>query len=83
MTRHKPSYQGWVRLAGRRKRFPKAGERVRDTPLPLLGVTQNHQANNHNVFTEDLAQTHACLVITASVLTLYLQGLIFEKSEFH
>lgn len=28
-------------------------------PLPLLGVPQNHPANNHNIYTEGLVQSHA------------------------
>lgn len=30
-------------------------DRLRDTPLLLLGVPQSHQANNHNIYAEDLA----------------------------
>jgi hypothetical protein len=56
-TRHKHSYQGWMRQASRGKRVPRAGKRVRDAPLPLLGVSQEHQANNYNIYAEDLAQT--------------------------
>jgi hypothetical protein len=37
-TRHKSSYQGWMRQPNRKKRIPRAGKRVRDAPLPLLGV---------------------------------------------
>lgn len=28
-------------------------------PLILLGDSQNHQANNYNMYAEELAQTHA------------------------
>lgn len=39
--------------------------------LPLLGVPQNHQANNScDVYAEDLGQTHAGLVLAASVSEL-------------
>lgn len=37
------------------------------TPCPLLGVSQTHQANNLNIYVEDLAQTHAGYMIAASV----------------
>lgn len=40
-TRHKPSYQVWIRQSSRRKRFPRAGKSQRKpTSLPLLGVPQ-------------------------------------------
>lgn len=50
-----------------RKKVSRAYKRVRDTPLLLVGVSQKHQANNHNVYVKDLAQTHAGSVIAISV----------------
>lgn len=40
--------------------------RVRDTPLPLLGVSQEHRDNKLNVCGEDLVQTHTGSVIPHS-----------------
>lgn len=50
-----------------RKRVPRAGKRVRGTPLPLFGVSQKYQANKHNIYSEDLWQTCAGSVFGASV----------------
>lgn len=36
-------------------------------PLPVLGVTQEHQATSRNICTEDLVQTPAGLVLDTSV----------------
>lgn len=41
--------------------------RVGDRPPPLLGVPQNHQANSHDIHTEDLVQIHAYTMLAASV----------------
>lgn len=35
-------------------------------PLPLLGVPQEHRANNHNIRAEDLGQTYAGTMTAAS-----------------
>jgi hypothetical protein len=43
-TRHRASYQGWMRQPSRRKGVPRSSKRVRDTPLPLSRVPQKHQA---------------------------------------
>lgn len=49
----------------------KAGNKVRGTPqLPLLGVSQKHQANNYSTYTEDtedLEQTYVGPVLASSV----------------
>jgi hypothetical protein len=65
-TRDRSSQQGKVRQPSRIKRVPKAGKRVRDTSLPLLGVSPKHKANNHRMFAEGLGQIHAGSAITAS-----------------
>lgn len=40
---------------------------IRTYPLPLLVVSQNHQANSHNIYAEDLSRTHAGPVLADSV----------------
>ena len=48
--RHKPSYLGWTRQLSRRKRVPKAVKRARDSLFPLLGVPQEDQATQCNMY---------------------------------
>lgn len=36
-------------------------------PFPLLGVLQKQQANSHDIYTEDLVQSHAGPMLAISV----------------
>lgn len=66
MTRQKSSYRGRARHLNKRE----SQEQTRKSEthqLPLLGVPQEHQANSHNTYTEDLVQPHAGSVLAASV----------------
>jgi hypothetical protein len=57
---------GWGNPAG--GKGPQEQARESETPpLPLLGVSQEHQANKHNRYAEDLAQTHAGCMVRVSV----------------
>jgi len=58
-TRQKSSYRGRTGQLNRRKRVPRAGKRSETASLPVLGVPQKYKANNFNIYTEDLMQTHA------------------------
>lgn len=66
-TRCKPSYQGWMRQLRRRKRIQEQPKESETFPVPLLGVPRKHQAAQHNVYVEDLAQPHAGPVIATLV----------------
>ena len=49
---------------------PVGGKQSKESevpPLTLVGVPEKHQANNCNIYVEDLAQTHAGSVIALSV----------------
>lgn len=45
----------------------------------MLGVTQNHQANNYNTYTEDRVQTSAGPVITSSVYVNLYDPCLFHS----
>lgn len=67
-TRRKPSHQSWARQPSRMKRVLTAGKRFRNTlHSHCQEFPRNHQANNHTIYTEDLAQTHTHSVIVALV----------------
>lgn len=67
-TRHTPSHQGWTRQPGRRERFPRAGERLRDFPTNNVRMThKNPKLNNHSLYAEDLGKTQAVFLIAATV----------------
>jgi hypothetical protein len=42
----------------RGKRVLRIGKGVRDTPAPTVKILQEHQATNHNLYAENLGQTH-------------------------
>lgn len=42
-TRWCPSYEGWTRQFNKKERIPRVGKWVRNTLIPLLGITQKHQ----------------------------------------
>lgn len=52
--RQRSSYQSWKKQPNRRKRVSKAGERH---ILPPLCILQEHWANSHSIYVEDLLQT--------------------------
>lgn len=68
-TRHKtrqwPSDQGWTRQVSWRKRVSRAGKRVRDALTLTLGILQEHQADSHNIYTEDMMWTHSVPMIAS------------------
>lgn len=66
-TKYKSSYQSGARQTSRRKRVPRAGIRVRDTHMPTLKSSKNHQSNNCNVYADALVQTQTALAIAAPV----------------
>lgn len=67
-TRRTPSHQGWTRQPGRRERFPRAGERLRDFPTNNVRMThKNPKLNNHSLYAEDLGKTQAVFLIAATV----------------
>ena len=43
----------------RRKRDPKQAKESETAPLPLFESHRNTKLHNHNMYTEDLGQTHA------------------------
>ena len=51
--------------ASRINSIPRTRKRVRDNPLPLLGVLQNPKLN-HSKYAEGIAQTYAGSMIAAS-----------------
>jgi hypothetical protein len=56
--------------------------------LLLLGVPQSHQANSHNIYTEDLAQTPAGPVLAVSVSvspceTYLVDSVVFSPGDNH
>ena len=65
--RSKPPHQGWARQPSRRKRVPRAGRRVRDTPTPTVRSPTKTQANKLNMYAEDLGQTRSGSMMAASV----------------
>lgn len=67
MTRHKPSYQGWMGQPSRKKRVPRVGKSQGQTPLPLLGVPQIPQAKQTQHICRGHSATHAGSVIAPSV----------------
>lgn len=50
---------------------PLGGKESQDqpkiSPAPTIRIPTKHQANNYNIYTEDLVQIHACLMLAASV----------------
>lgn len=49
------------------KGFPEQAKESEAPSLPLLGIPQKYQANNHNTSAKDLTQTHPGSMIAASV----------------
>lgn len=49
------------------KRYQEQAKDSATAPLLLLGIPQNHQANNYNKYAEDLAQTCEGSMITSLV----------------
>lgn len=49
------------------KMSEEQAKRARDSLLPLLGVPQEHQANNHNIYAGHMVQTHVGPVLAVSV----------------
>lgn len=43
--------------------------------LPLLGVPQKHRGNSHSIYVEDLAQSHAGLVLASPSLGDHMHSL--------
>jgi hypothetical protein len=65
-TGHKPSYKGWIRHLSRRKGSYEQAKESETPQLQLLGIPEEYQAKNHNIYAEGLAQTHAGFMIAAS-----------------
>ena len=59
-ARYNPSYQGWTRQPSKRKKVPNPGKRVRDihSHSQCRETHKNIKLHNHNIYAEDLAQTH-------------------------
>lgn len=71
-TRHRPSYQDLARQPSRRKIILMTSK-VRDTPFPLLSVSQNLQASNHSMCVEGLAPwASVCLCVNQTLLQIKL-----------
>lgn len=66
-TRHKSSNQGGMWQPSRKKEVQRAGGRIREVLLPLLGVPHKSQAKQPQRRAEDLVQTHAGAMIVPSV----------------
>jgi hypothetical protein len=45
----------------------RLGKRVIDTPAPTICSPRKHKANSHNIYEDDLVQTHAGPVLAPSV----------------
>jgi hypothetical protein len=43
---------------GGKERVPRAGKRVRDTPISTVSSPTKHQANNHKIYVERTHETH-------------------------
>lgn len=58
-----------MRQYNRRKRFPRAGKNVRDTPIPTVWspTKKNPNLNNHDIYIEEIGQIHSVSMIFASV----------------
>lgn len=67
-ARHIPSHQGWTRQSSRTKGVPQVGERVRDSPYSHCEDFHRNVAKqlSHNIHAEDLGQTLAGSLISAS-----------------
>ena len=80
--RHKPLFQGYSRQPSRRKGVLRAEKESRTPPLPVLGAPHKHQANNHNIYAEDIVQTHAGSVIAASVSVSLYEPCLVDSVDF-
>lgn len=65
-TRQKSSHWVWTRQCNRKKRIPSTGRKVKHTPDPTVRNPTKH-ANSNNMYTKDLVQTHAGIVLATSV----------------
>lgn len=59
-ARQNPWYWAWIRQPNRKKRKGKIEEAKKPGThsLPFLGVSREHQVNDHDIHTEDLVQIH-------------------------
>jgi hypothetical protein len=56
-TRHISSHQGWTRHSSRRKSVPQIGK-MQTTPVPTVRISKNTKFLSHNIYAEDIGQTH-------------------------
>jgi hypothetical protein len=73
-----------MRQPRRKKRVPKTGKRVRDS-LTTQGRShtqlQNTQLQNHNIYAEDIGQTHTLSMTVTSVSVIPMRLLsLFQGS---
>lgn len=72
-TRYTPSHQCWTRLPNRRKKVPKAGNRVRDSPTPTGRSPQEDQAAEQQHIwggcRSDPHRHHECWLIWNSLMS--------------
>lgn len=75
--RPKPLHWGWAKQPNSSKRVPRADKSQRNKPPPTGGNSTKHQTNSHNLFAEDLVQTHELAAsVSASPYEAYLGDLV-------